>query len=69
MRLYEIGPKSAKWRKSSYCAGGECAEIAKDGEIILMRSTNAPRVVVKYTPEEYRALKLAIQSGEFDDIG
>ena len=69
MRLYEVWPKSVKWRKSSFCAAGECAEIAKDGEIILMRSTNAPRVVVKYTPEEFRALKLAFQSGEFDDIG
>jgi Domain of unknown function (DUF397) len=68
MRLFAAWSKSADWRRSSYCAAGECAEIAKDGDVVLMRSTNAPRVVVKYTPEEFRALRQAFQSGEFDDI-
>jgi hypothetical protein len=70
MRLYDVRlKKSVRWRKPSYCAAGECPEIAKHGDVILMRSSNAPRIVVTYTPEEYYALKQAILSGELDDIG
>jgi hypothetical protein len=69
MRLYEMRSKPIAWRKSSFCAAGECAEIAKEGDKILLRSTLAPRAVVKYTPEEFRALRLGFQSGEFDDLG
>jgi hypothetical protein len=36
--------------------------------MILLRSSLAPRVVVKYTPEEFRALLRGIQAGEFDDL-
>jgi Domain of unknown function (DUF397) len=69
MRLYEMRLKRAAWRRSSFCAAGECAEIARKDDMILLRSSLAPRVIVKYTPEEFRALKLAFQSGEFDDFG
>jgi hypothetical protein len=69
MRIFEAWPKSVDWRRSSFCAAGECAEIAKDGEMIVMRSSNAPRVVVRFTADEFRALKQAFQSGEFDNFG
>lgn len=68
MRLHDMRPKTAVWRKSSFCAAGECAEIARKDDVILVRSTLAPRVVVRYTPEEFRALRLGFQSGEFDDL-
>jgi hypothetical protein len=35
---------------------------------ILLRSSQEPRVIVKYTPEEFRALRLGFQAGEFDDL-
>ncbi len=68
MRLYDVRLKPVKWRKSTRCAAGECPEIAKYGDFILMRSSTAPRAVVKYTAEEFQVLKLAIRSGEWDDI-
>lgn len=34
----------------------------------MLRSSVAPHAVVRYTPEEFRALRLAIQAGEFDDL-
>lgn len=68
MKLYEIRPKRVVWRKSSFCAAGECAELAQKDGAILLRSSQAPRVVVTYTAEEFRALRLGIQSGEFDDL-
>lgn len=68
MKLYELRPKRVAWRRSSFCAAGECAELAQDGDVILLRSSVTPRVVIKYTRDEFRALRLAIQSGEFDDF-
>jgi len=69
MKLFDMQAKHINWRKSSFCAGGECAQIARSHEMVLMRSTLAPRAVVRYTPEEFRALRLAFQNHEFDDLG
>lgn len=68
MKLYELRPKRAVWRRSSFCASGECAEIARKDDMVLLRSTLTPRVVVKYTPEEFRALVRGIKAAEFDDL-
>ncbi len=68
MKIYEARPKCAGWRRSSFCASSECAEIGRKDDKILMRSSLAPRCVVRYTPEEFRALRLAMQAGEFDDL-
>jgi hypothetical protein len=69
MTLFEIRAEQPVWRKSSFCAAGECAELAQQGEMILMRSSLAPHAIVKYTADEFRALRLSFQSGEFDDLG
>jgi hypothetical protein len=60
-------PESA-WRRSRYCQGGECAEIAKFGNVIALRSSTAPSSVVRYTAEEWQALVRAIKAGEFADL-
>jgi Domain of unknown function (DUF397) len=71
MKTPSIGPsESPSWRKSSYCAGGECAELAKEGSgIVVMRNSTRPSEVVRLSREEWRALRLGIASGEFDDLG
>jgi hypothetical protein len=61
-------PKRVAWRKSSFCVQGECAEVTHKDGMILVRSSLAPRTVVRYTPEEFRALRLGIKAGEFDDL-
>jgi Domain of unknown function (DUF397) len=61
-------PGRAVWRRSSYCYSGECAEITREDGMILVRSSMAPGAVVTYTPEEFRALRLGIKAGEFDDL-
>ncbi len=68
MKLYEVRPRSAAWRRSSFCASGECAEIRRKGHKVLVRSSVVPWKVVKYTTDEFRALQLAIKAGEFDDL-
>jgi len=62
-----LQPESA-WRRPSYCAGGECAEIAKLDDMIALRSSTAPGSVVCYTTEEWQALVRAIRAGEFADF-
>jgi Domain of unknown function (DUF397) len=68
MKLFELRPRQAAWRRSSFCATGECAEIGRRNGKILVRSSLAPRVVVKYSLEEFDALVQGIRAGEFDDL-
>jgi Domain of unknown function (DUF397) len=68
MKSFDVQPKRAAWRRSSFCAATECAEITRQDNMIVLRSSLAPRRVVKYTPEEFRALRLGMQAGEFDDL-
>ena len=69
MKLYVAKRrKGARWRRSSFCAANECAELASEDGMIMLRSSLAPGAVVTYTPEEFRALRLGIQAGEFDDL-
>jgi hypothetical protein len=69
MKRYEAKRnQSITWRRSSFCAQGECAEIAHRDGLILLRSSLAPRDVVAYTPAGFRALQLRIKAGEFDHL-
>lgn len=69
MKLYGVRlNRRAAWRTPSVCTGGECPQVLSKDGMILLRSSLAPRVVVKYTPEEFRALRLGMQAGEFDDL-
>jgi hypothetical protein len=60
--------KGMAWRRSSFCAQGECAEVARRDGLILLRSSLAPREVIAYTPAGFRELQLRIKAGEFDHL-
>jgi hypothetical protein len=64
----EVLSQHVVWRQSSFCAGGECAEVGESNGMVLMRSTLAPDRVVRFTREEFTALRLAFQNREFDDL-
>lgn len=69
MKLYRLhSANRVAWRKSSFCVQGECAEVARRDNVILMRSSISPRKLVRYTPEEFKALLLGMRAGEFDDL-
>ena len=68
MISYGTGWSRYAWRRSSYCNGGECAEIARMDNMIALRSSTAPDCVVHYSNEEWRALVQAIRAGEFADL-
>jgi hypothetical protein len=61
-------PRGA-WRKASSCQNGECTEVARHGDEILIRSSRSPEDVVRLTMAEWRVFELGMRGGEFTDIG
>lgn len=68
MDLDEVPANQVAWRRSSFCANSECAEVTQQDGLILLRSSVTPQVVIRFTPEEFRALRLGIQAGEYDGL-
>jgi Domain of unknown function (DUF397) len=60
-----LRPPLTSWRASSFCQNGECAEFTEYCGEVLLRSTRDPKIVVRFTPEEWDALVRGIQAGEF----
>jgi hypothetical protein len=58
----------SEWRTSSYCQNSECAEVARQDDEILIRSTRQSDDAVRLTLEEWRAFARGIQAGEFEDL-
>jgi hypothetical protein len=70
MRLYELRrSEPTVWRKSSYCAAGECLEVTHKGDAVLLRSNRAPRTVIRLSKEEWQAFSNGVTAGDFADIG
>jgi hypothetical protein len=60
---------SPAWRKASFCAASECAEVAAEDDEVLLRSSRAPTVVVRLTSAEWQAFTKGVRAGEFSDLG
>lgn len=58
---------SIEWRVSSFCAGGECIEVAAHDGMIMMRDRVGPHVLT-FTVAEWRAFASGVRAGEFDDL-
>lgn len=57
------------WRKASFCASGECVEVAQQAGMILLRDSKRPRGgVLRYTAEEWESFVRGVKAGEFDDL-
>ena len=71
MRSYEgVRPLSVAWQKSSLCQTGECVEIARQNDLIIMRNSARPNSgYVYFTPEEFNAFLGAAGAGKFDQAG
>jgi hypothetical protein len=54
------------WRKSSFCAHSECAELAGHGGRVLVRNNTRPSAVAELSPEAWRELLAGMKAGEFD---
>ena len=73
MRLYELRQSRptapTAWRRSSYCAAGECLEVTQKGDAVLLRSNRAPRTIIRLSKEEWQAFSSGLTAGDFADIG
>jgi hypothetical protein len=59
-------PVEPVWRKASFCASGECIEVAqRDGVIILRDSTQPSGRMLYWGAEEWRAFVRNVRTGEF----
>lgn len=50
------------------CESGACAEAARNGDIVLLRSTLNPDVTVAFRRDEWQGLLAAIKEGDFDNL-
>lgn len=58
------------WRKASFCASGECVEVAQRDGMIVLRDSKDPRgSMLHYTAEEWQSFVRGIKAGEFDHLG
>lgn len=59
-----------EWIKSrSSLPEGECVEVAKDGDTVLIRNSREPRGnILRYTAAEMRAFIEGAKNGEFDRV-
>lgn len=56
------------WRRSGFCANGECVEVAAQDGTILVRNPGTPGSVVRFTTDEWRVFTDGVRSGEYDDL-
>ncbi|GAA1013958.1 hypothetical protein STXM2123_3965 [Streptomyces sp. F-3] len=58
-----------QWRKSSYSEqSGNCLELATVGDLVLVRESDEPDVVVRTTRAKLAAFLAGAKAGEFDDL-
>ena len=54
------------WRKSSYCGGGACVEVAQSSDSVLVRDSKNPNSpVLQFTVQEWSDFVAGVTAGEF----
>ena len=60
---------SLVWHRSKRpCESGACAEAARMGDVVLLRSDLDPDVTVALRHDEWKELLSALKKGDFDDV-
>jgi hypothetical protein len=60
---------SLDWRISTRSGGGNCVEVASDGNMIAFRHSKRPDAeVIWYSAAEFTAFVAGVKDGEFDDF-
>ena len=61
--------RELKWIKARGSYGnGACVELAADGELVALRHSRDPNVVLHYTRDELAAFLDGAKRGEFDHL-
>ena len=53
------------WYRSNACADSSCAEVAMSCDEVLVRNSQRPNEVTRFTIEEWKALTAGIRAGDF----
>jgi Domain of unknown function (DUF397) len=54
------------WRQSSFCEAGACLELARAGDVVLLRLSDQPGTVLALTQQEVAAFVAGFSAGDFD---
>lgn len=59
------------WRKSCACTNGDCLEIARSGDAVLVRNSRTPSVVLRFPLTAWQdfTTAVAIRQGARDQVG
>jgi len=61
--------RGLQWIKASQSmSNGACVEVAPDGELIALRNSRTPHVVLHYSRDELAAFLDGAKRGEFDHL-
>jgi len=55
-----------RWRRAAGCEATSCAEVRRDGDGVLIRSSLAPNETVRLTDEEWKVFRAGVAAGDFD---
>jgi len=68
-QLREAATPGLTWRRSSFCASGECVEIATRDDMVLVRDSKAPQAgILSFNADEFRSFVRGVVAGEFNDL-
>ena len=58
-----------EWIKASYSSNlGACVELARDADMIMLRDSKQPEVLLQFTKLEVFAFIDGVRRGEFDHL-
>jgi hypothetical protein len=64
----QLESANLRWHKSSFSAVGNCVEVARNGNQILVRDSTDPLgPTLSYTGSEWDAFVQGVKQEEFDD--
>lgn len=62
-------PGALSWRRSSFCASGECVEVASYEGMVLMRDSKAPQAgTLRFSADEFDVFVRGAVAGEFSNL-
>ena len=56
-----------QWRRAAGCESTSCAEVWRDGDGVLIRSSLAPAQTIRLTEDEWRVFRVGVAAGDFDE--
>jgi hypothetical protein len=53
-----------RWYRSRMCADNSCVEVTRAGDEVLIRNSERPHQIVRFTASEWTAFVAGIEAGE-----